>query len=245
MISPLWNHSLIATIPRKERAPVSVENSLGGRKALRKKMGTKKKKIEFPGGRWLGFCVFTVEVLDSIRSCKPRSEARKKGKNSLKKKKNKQKVTPPLSCRNTIWGLAGWTRPFCSYQPVHLATRGNVAHPTIKSSNGFLPSMTKHFWSPSPTPPAQQTAESWWDSSSLPRPLRSLPGSPPVPGLAGVLQKLQAWLFPPLSLLPPRRLSREACQTPLLHRVTRNWRRGSGETWSTKVQRSGQGFGTL
>ena len=45
---------------------------------MRKKMGTKKKKKrEFPGGRWLGFCVFTVEVLDSIKSCKPRSEEKK------------------------------------------------------------------------------------------------------------------------------------------------------------------------
>ena len=104
-----------------------------------------------------------------------------------------------------------------------------MAHPTIKSSSWFLPSMTKHFWSPSPTPPAQQSAESWWDSSSPPRPHRSLPRSPPVPGCAGVLQKLLAGLFPRLSLLPPRRLSREACQTPLLHRVTRNWRSGRGK----------------
>lgn len=59
---------------------------------MRKKMGTKKKKKrEFPGGRWLGFCVFTVEVLDSIRSCKPRSEAKKKGKKFFKKEEKQTK----------------------------------------------------------------------------------------------------------------------------------------------------------
>lgn len=69
-------------------------------KSTEKEMGTKKKKKrEFPGGgRWLGFCAFTVEALDSIRSCKLCSEAkkRKRKKKDFLKKKKKSDTSPFL-----------------------------------------------------------------------------------------------------------------------------------------------------